>query len=67
MLFSPEGNKPNATVFPSLYFMFNEMNFAHSEEGVLRLYVKFGVESFLFNGADLMWPGVFACSREHFK
>ena len=25
MLFAPDGNKPNSMLFPSLYFMFNEM------------------------------------------
>jgi predicted ribosome-associated RNA-binding protein Tma20 len=37
------------------------------EQNVLRVYLKPGVESFLFNGADLMWPGIFAMSRNDFK
>ena len=24
----------------------------------LRIFLKLGVENFIFNGADLMWPGV---------
>ena len=68
MLFAPDGKKQNSMIFPSLYFMFNEMyqNYV-PEEGILRVYVTFNVEKFLFRGADLMWPGIFACSRTNFK
>jgi hypothetical protein len=34
---------------------------------VLKVYIKQGVESFLFNGADLMWKGVQSLSRQEFK
>jgi predicted ribosome-associated RNA-binding protein Tma20 len=25
----------------------------------LKIYVKYGVEQYIFKGADLMWPGIF--------
>jgi len=34
---------------------------------VLRVYIKQGVENFLFRGADLMWPGICHISRDTFK
>jgi len=33
----------------------------------LRVYLKQGVEQYIFNGADLMWPGVRSMNREDFK
>ena len=33
----------------------------------MKIYIKKGVESFLFNGADLMWAGVLKLSRNEFK
>ena len=35
--------------------------------GAVRVYLKQGVEKFLFGGADLMWPGIFQISTEEFK
>lgn len=34
---------------------------------MLKIYIKQGVETFLFNGADLMWKGVMSLSRQEFK
>ena len=34
---------------------------------MLAVYVKQGVENFIFNGADLMWPGVLGLSSPDFK
>jgi len=64
LLFNPEGAKANTTLFPSCYFMFQQMALEEKDEGVLKIYLKPGVESFIFNGADLMWPGIFAMSRD---
>ena len=35
--------------------------------GAVRVYLKQGVEKFLFGGADLMWPGIFHISTEEFQ
>lgn len=71
LLFAPEGSKAQALLFPSLYFMFAEMMGAPStlqkDDEVLRIYLKPEVESFLFKGADLMWPGIYWMNRQEFK
>jgi|688.fasta_scaffold2595641_1 predicted ribosome-associated RNA-binding protein Tma20 len=64
-MFAPDGDKPGAQLLPSLYLMFNELNLHGSL--VLKIYIKSGVEEFLFNGADLMWKGVLSLSRPEFK
>ena len=33
----------------------------------VNVYIKSQVETFLFRGADLMWPGVLSVSRTDFK
>ena len=30
----------------------------------LQIYLKQGVESFIFNGADLMWPGIYSINLD---
>ena len=40
---------------------------AYDSSGAVRVYLKQGVEKFLFRGADLMWPGIFYVSTEEFK
>jgi predicted ribosome-associated RNA-binding protein Tma20 len=47
--------------------MFAEMQLAESKSQVLKVYVHQGVETFLFNGADLMWKGISRLSRQEFK
>jgi predicted ribosome-associated RNA-binding protein Tma20 len=66
LLFNPEGAKPNTTLFPSCYFLFQQLALAEQDD-VLKIYLRPGVEGFIFNGADLMWPGVFAMNRDDFK
>jgi len=44
-------------MMPSLYMLF-DLHVRGKENGFLKVYTKQGVEEFLFNGADLMWPGI---------
>lgn len=59
--FFSTGNK-GEPILPSLYFLFAffpENSLESTKAAVpLRIFLKEGVQSFLFNGADLMWPGV---------
>lgn len=44
---------------PSLYLVYeHDVQTNNSEHGLIKVYIKQGVESFLFRGADLMWPGI---------
>jgi len=33
----------------------------------VKIYLKLGVESFIFNGADLMWPGIWKTNKDEFR
>ena len=33
----------------------------------MKVYIKQNVETFLFRGADLMWPGILSISNREFK
>jgi predicted ribosome-associated RNA-binding protein Tma20 len=48
-------------MMPTLYMLF-DLHVRGKENGLLKVYIKQGVEEFLFNGADLMWPGIFKIS-----
>ena len=37
------------------------------ETDAVKVYIKQNVETFLFRGADLMWPGVLSVSQREFK
>ena len=37
------------------------------QTGDVKIYIKQNVETFLFRGADLMWPGVLSVSSREFK
>jgi len=52
LLFSPDHKQ--GVVMPSLYTLYSSQN----QMLPLRVVVKDGVQSFIFRGADLMWPGV---------
>jgi predicted ribosome-associated RNA-binding protein Tma20 len=54
------GNKVSV-MMPTLYMLF-DLHVRGKENGLLKVYIKQGVEEFLFNGADLMWPGIFKIS-----
>ena len=58
-MFSPD-IKSNV-IFPSLYLLFKFQNLAK-----LGLFLKEGVETFVFKGADVMWPGVSHVNVEEF-
>ena len=48
-------------MMPTLYMLF-DLHVRGKDNGLLKVYIKQGVEEFLFNGADLMWPGIFSIS-----
>jgi predicted ribosome-associated RNA-binding protein Tma20 len=66
LLFVADGLKPDSLVLPSLYLMF-EAHVQGLAHGLLAVFIKNGVEDFLFNGADLMWPGILCLSSQDFK
>ena len=51
-------------VLPSLYLLYQSYP---DKSGLVAVYVKQGVENFIFNGADLMWPGVLSVDGTEFK
>jgi predicted ribosome-associated RNA-binding protein Tma20 len=67
MFFVPDGltlgPKLDCLISPTLYLLY-ETHVAQSSSGLIRVFVKGGVENFIFNGADLMWPGVAYCDAE---
>ena len=63
LIFTPDV-KSNA-FYPTIYTLFH---FRGGDGiGVLACFLKTGVESYIFNGADLMWPGIKAFSKDEFK
>jgi predicted ribosome-associated RNA-binding protein Tma20 len=52
----------SVTPMPSMYMLFEKCPSYSSIKPLtvmpLRIFLKLGVENFIFNGADLMWPGV---------
>lgn len=46
-------SKPGSVILPSLYLLF-----AQPDLPIVRVFLKEGVEKFIFNGADLMFPGI---------
>ncbi len=63
LMFMADGLKADCLVLPSLYLMF-EMHVKGAAHGLLSVFIKQGVEDFLFNGADLMWPGIFCINSD---
>jgi predicted ribosome-associated RNA-binding protein Tma20 len=54
LMFSVESSKQGTTAYlPTIYLLF-----LFEKLPALRIYLKEGVEQYIFNGADLMWPGV---------
>ena len=60
LMFSPDSK--GSVYYPSLYLLFQ-----FEALPTLRLYLNKGVEQYLFNGADLMWPGIKSISRNEFR
>lgn len=58
-----DGLKADTLVLPSLYLMF-QMHLSGIAHGFMSVFIKRGVEDFLFNGADLMWPGILCLDSE---
>ena len=48
--------------YPSLYLLFQLTDIVP-----FKVFLKEGVEQYIFNGADLMWPGVKTLSSEEFS
>ena len=80
LLFCADGDKltSHVPIEPSLYLVFQQMLLAeqnliesaaaaYDTTGAVRVYLKQGVEKFLFRGAPLMWPGIFHISTEEFR
>lgn len=67
MFFVPDGlslsPKLDCLVMPTLYLLYQTCVLG-SQNGLIRVFVKGGVENFIFNGADLMWPGIAYCDTE---
>jgi|LauGreDrversion4_2_1035121.scaffolds.fasta_scaffold1686292_1 predicted ribosome-associated RNA-binding protein Tma20 len=67
-MFAPDGVQPgkNFTIVPTLYLLF-DMTVNDKDHGLIKVWIKLGVEEFLFRGADLFWPGVWKISSDEFK
>jgi len=61
-MFTLDAGNQGTLYLPTVYLLF-QLDKLPS----LKVYLKQGVEQYLFNGADLMWPGVRSISREDFK
>ena len=48
--------------YPTIYLLFQMPDIVP-----LKVFLKGGVEQYIFNGADLMWPGIRSISNENFK
>lgn len=55
-------SKAGTAYLPTIYLLFRLEKLP-----ALRVYLKEGVEQYIFNGADLMWPGIKSLSTEDFK
>ncbi|CDW79297.1 eukaryotic translation initiation factor 2d-like [Stylonychia lemnae] len=60
LMFTPDSKL--GYYFPTIYLLFQLQ-----EIGLMKCYLKAGVEQYIFNGADLMWPGIKAFDQESFK
>ena len=47
--------------FPTIYLL-SQMEYMVDQ----KIFLKPGVEQYIFKGADLMWPGIEAVSKENF-
>lgn len=74
LFFSQDSDKltSNVPLEPTIYFLFTQMTQSQSSPAsinsdAVHVYIKQNVETFLFRGADLMWPGVLSVSKSEFK
>lgn len=63
LMFSVDSKQGGTVYLPTVYLLFQ---FGEKLSG-LRIYLKEGVEQYIFNGADLMWPGIKSLNTEDFK
>jgi len=75
LLFSQDSDKltSNVPLEPTVYLLLMQLTArskseldAFEHDGV-KVYIKQNVETYLFRGADLMWPGVLTVSSQDFK
>lgn len=59
MMFSVDSKVP--AYLPTIYLLFQLEKLPG-----LRIYIQSGVEQYIFNGADLMWPGIKSLSTDEF-
>lgn len=55
-------SKAGTAYLPTIYLLFRLEKLPP-----LRIYIKESVEQYIFNGADLMWPGIKSFNTEDFK
>lgn len=74
LLFSQDGDKltSNVPLEPTIYLLLLQLTAKPAagqvfETDAVKVYIKQNVETFLFRGADLMWPGVLSISNREFK
>ena len=75
LLFSQDSDKltSNLPLEPTVYLLFLQLTAKPSpgqeafETDAVKIFIKQNVETFLFRGADLMWPGVLSVSNREFK
>ena len=62
LMFSIESGNQGKIYLPTLYLLFQLEKFPP-----LQVFLKKGVEQFVYNGADLMWPGIKSLNTEDFR
>ena len=63
VMFTVDSKQGGTVYLPTVYLLFQ-----YGEKlSALRVYLKEGVEQYIFNGADLMWPGIKSLNTEDFK
>ena len=76
LFFSQDSDKltTNVPLEPSIYLLFTQMTLSQQNSSTeslhsdaVHVYIKQNVETFLFRGADLMWPGILSVSKSEFK
>jgi predicted ribosome-associated RNA-binding protein Tma20 len=76
LFFSQDSDKltSNVPLEPSLYLLLMQLTAKPKNPSdepfstdAVKVYIKQNVETFLFRGADLMWPGVLTSSTRDFK
>ena len=61
-MFTIDSGNQGTIYLPTLYLLFQLEKLP-----ALRVFLKEGVEQYIFNGADLMWPGIKSLNTEDFR